>query len=351
MVASVRDLIIAANAGQSGGRGGSALESFLGALNQRQQSVDPLSTAVKLAEIKKFQMEMENQKTIQRERNQMQKVMDKAVKEGKVTKSVVIDDKGVKTTYSGKEAGAMVSPEALDALQSGDVERIKREFPLGVPQKLVNAAIREGVRVKTKEEKAKTRKENIDLAAKTVVQDINRGIKILEKNMDQFGPTTAAGPIGMFMKFIPASDAHTVEKFAESVKSNISIDRLQAMREASPTGGALGQIPVQQQRYLMQLLGSLEIEQKPKVLADNMKRIYNIYNDIIHGEGNGPERYRLSFDQTGREVEGGADWNGVSSIVGGSEEDTKDAESRYNELIEGGYTEEEAYGILQEEGY
>jgi len=105
------------------------------------------------------------------------------------------------------------------------------------------------------------KKAGTDLAAKTVVQDMGRGMQILEKNMEGL-ITTAAGPIGSVMQYLPASDADVLEKYATSVKSNISIDRLQAMREASPTGGALGQVPVQQQEYLMQLLGSLDVAQK-----------------------------------------------------------------------------------------
>jgi len=157
------------------------------------------------------------------------------------------------------------------------------------------------------------KKAGTDLAAKTVVQDMGRGMHVLEKNMDGL-ITTAAGPIGMVMKRLPATDADVLERYAESVKSNISIDRLQAMREASPTGGALGQVPVQQQEYLMQLLGSLDVDQKPDILLDNMKRIYNIYMDAIHGIGNGPPRKRISFNEEGVPVEGGVEWDGTEFV-------------------------------------
>ena len=168
-----------------------------------------------------------------------------------------------------------------------------------------------------KDKKAKARKEGINLAGQTVIEDLGRGIEVLENNREQI-ITTAAGPIGGFMAIIPfvgdATEAGQLNKLSESIKSNISIDRLQAMRESSPTGGALGAIPVQQQRYLMQLLGSLEITQMPQVLEDNMKRIYNIYNDAVHGFGNGPNggfRYKLSFDEMGRTISGGREWQGI----------------------------------------
>jgi hypothetical protein len=86
----------------------------------------------------------------------------------------------------------------------------------------------------------------------------------------------------------------------------------------------LGQVPFQQQQRLEQLLGSLDITQPQPVLVDNMKRIQNIYLDIIHGPGNGPKRERLSFDESGKRVPGGAPWRG------GSEESSDDI----NSLIE-----------------
>jgi hypothetical protein len=169
--------------------------------------------------------------------------------------------------------------------------------------------------VKDSEEKKLLRKMYVNRAAGTVTADIGRGIEVLEENMNRkVLPTTAAGPFAAILQYVPTTDAHKLERFATSVKSNISIDQLNQMRESSPTGGALGQVPVQQQIFLMQLLGSLEINQSPPVLLDNMRRIYNVYMDIIHGEGNGGERYRLTFDETGKTVPGGADWQGIPGM-------------------------------------
>ena len=36
------------------------------------------------------------------------------------------------------------------------------------------------------------------------------------------------------------------------------------------------------------------------MLVNNIKRAMNIYMDMIHGEGNGPDRYDLNFDHLGR---------------------------------------------------
>ena len=153
-------------------------------------------------------------------------------------------------------------------------------------------------------------------AFQTVVEDVGRAIDVLGKNRKKL-ITTGAGPLAVISKHIPGSDADTINRMMESVKSNISIDQLQSMREASPTGGALGQVPVQQQVFLMQVLGSLDVAQRPQVTEDNLRRVWNIYNDIIHGEGNGPRRYQLSFDESGRPREK-KEWGGIGKEMGKS---------------------------------
>jgi hypothetical protein len=55
------------------------------------------------------------------------------------------------------------------------------------------------------------------------------------------------------------------------------------MRENSPTGGALGQVPIQQQKRLEQVLGSLSLGQSPETIEANLKRVINIYIDIVYG--------------------------------------------------------------------
>lgn len=55
------------------------------------------------------------------------------------------------------------------------------------------------------------------------------------------------------------------------------------MREASPTGGALGQVPVQQQQYLMTVKGSLNATLQSDVLKENLNDVYNIYLDAMFG--------------------------------------------------------------------
>jgi hypothetical protein len=161
-------------------------------------------------------------------------------------------------------------------------------------------------------EKEKLRQDNRARAGGTVIQDIGRAIDTIQNNPNM---TTGAGAV---LSHVPYTDAKAVDGYIESALSNVGLDTLQAMREASPTGGALGQVPIQQQKRLEQVLGSLDMTQASPILLDNLKRVQNIYLDIVYGTpeqidgliragkvdpDRGQElmqRHELSFDEFGR---------------------------------------------------
>ena len=99
---------------------------------------------------------------------------------------------------------------------------------------------------------------------------INDAIKILK---DTPG---AAGMIGKVTKNIPSpipgqqNPAFTLSELLKSIKANVGFDELQKLREMSPTGGALGQVAVQELEYLQALLGSLEQGLDDKTLIKNL---------------------------------------------------------------------------------
>lgn len=147
-----------------------------------------------------------------------------------------------------------------------------------------------------KKEKAEDMKKT---QASLVVQDLGRALNYL-KDSEEKGYGMAAGPIaGTATSWIPGTPADTLEKLLESAKSNIGFDKLQAMRDASPTGGALGQVSEREIDLLQATAGKLSGDQPEHILEDNIKRMLNRYNDIVHGKGNGPKRLELSFDENG----------------------------------------------------
>lgn len=118
-----------------------------------------------------------------------------------------------------------------------------------------------------------------------MVEDIDRTLATVK---DSTIPTT--GLIGSVAKSVPGTGAADVSKLLVGLKANIGFDRLQQMREESPTGGALGQVAVQELESLQSIYGSLEQSQSKSQFEYNLKRLKNRYLDIIHGPGNGPAR-------------------------------------------------------------
>ncbi|WP_425084016.1 hypothetical protein [Ruegeria profundi] len=92
----------------------------------------------------------------------------------------------------------------------------------------------------------------------------------------------ATGVTGGLMSNIDSTRAGAVKNRLSTIKANIGFDKLQSMRDASPTGGALGQVSEFENRLLQAVFGSLEQAQSAKDIMYNLDRLEAIYNRIIH---------------------------------------------------------------------
>lgn len=72
---------------------------------------------------------------------------------------------------------------------------------------------------------------------------------------------------------IPGTKAFDLAREIESIKANIGFNELTAMREASKTGGALGQVAVQEIEFLQAVLGSLNQGQSVEQFNKNLQEI------------------------------------------------------------------------------
>ena len=119
------------------------------------------------------------------------------------------------------------------------------------------------------------------LMGSIVVNDaINRGMPMVDNWTAGFG--------GSLLSNLPGTDAADLSKLLESIKANAGFDKLQSMREASPTGGALGQVSNTELGFLQSVFGNLEQSQSPEQLRYNLQLFQYVYNSMIHGEGNHP---------------------------------------------------------------
>ena len=118
-------------------------------------------------------------------------------------------------------------------------------------------------------------------AGPTIVEDnIFRALDIIKES-----PRTTTG-MGSYLSNIPGTDAKSLKERLASIKANIGFDYLQAMREASPTGGALGNVSDKELQGLQSVFGSLEQSLDDAELTYNLNLLNYTYNNVIHGEGN-----------------------------------------------------------------
>ena len=125
--------------------------------------------------------------------------------------------------------------------------------------------------------------------ADNVLSQLDR-IESLAIDPDSFaglGFEGAAGPAYPAMQFIPTSDAYALSNIIQSVKANLSFDELQRMRDASPTGGALGQVSNIEIGLLQNSIAALNPalgEEAFKEQLDIVRSHYSNVRNLILGE-------------------------------------------------------------------
>lgn len=82
--------------------------------------------------------------------------------------------------------------------------------------------------------------------------------------------TTGAGSV---LSNLPATDARNFAAELNTLKANIAFSELTAMREASKTGGALGQISDREEQLLSSTLGALDPGQSPANFQAQLTKI------------------------------------------------------------------------------
>lgn len=155
-------------------------------------------------------------------------------------------------------------------------------------------------KIDEQQRKEQGRQESLERKGDIVLDELRRGFEVLESPS-----LPETGTAGALLAGVPGTDAHALQQRLATVKANIGFDRLQEMRENSPTGGALGNVTIGELQRLEAVMGSLIQSEKKEDLQYNMARLNNIYLDTIHGEGKGPERMPLSAPPEQKENEFG----------------------------------------------
>lgn len=111
-----------------------------------------------------------------------------------------------------------------------------------------------------------------------VLEDIDRALSGLDQGM-----LPTSGPLGGALSNVPGTQAFDVGRLLDTVRANSGFDRLQAMRDSSPTGGALGQVSEREMTLLQAAIGNLSQSQSEQQLKYNLNRVRRIYDEIING--------------------------------------------------------------------
>lgn len=100
------------------------------------------------------------------------------------------------------------------------------------------------------------------------LETARRTIEAVDQVLPKISNLTAG--VGSILSRVPGSSAANVSAELSSVASNVAFKALQAMREASKTGGALGQVSERELDLLSAVEGSIRQNQSPANLRKNL---------------------------------------------------------------------------------
>lgn len=212
---------------------------------------------------------------------------------GRPTTTVTVGGAEQPNPYANYPDGTLIEgPPNTSPLPDGQYWEVRN----GQPSVAVAAGSEAEQDAITADEKAQTRRDYDARSGRTVLRDVNRGISLLddiygkstsgqrESDVDFGLNTVASGAKRVAMAQVPGTPEYVFKRNIRSAKSNIGLDRLQGVRDFSPTGGALGQIPVQQQEKLEETIGALDDLGLPRAyLEENLRSANNDYLDIVYG--------------------------------------------------------------------
>lgn len=135
---------------------------------------------------------------------------------------------------------------------------------------------------------------------KAVAETANIKAKIVMDKVDEALKETgffSTGLTGSVLGMVPGTGAYNLEATLDTIKANIGFNELQAMRQASPTGGALGSIAVRELDMLQAVLASLKKGQTQDKLVSGLNQVKQHYSN-----------WKNAVDQSAV-VEGGAPSN------------------------------------------
>jgi len=141
----------------------------------------------------------------------------------------------------------------------------------------------------SKDIKANEVGEKRDQKKAALLRQADSVLETIKDSKDLTGYSTAG--IGGMANVLPMTEARKLAGNLTTIKANLGFDRLQQMRDMSPTGGALGQVAVQELASLQATVAALDQLQKPSDLKAALEKIEKHYtawrNTLSEGGASG----------------------------------------------------------------
>ena len=129
------------------------------------------------------------------------------------------------------------------------------------------------------EEAKATGREQELRSASIVLEDIDRALNLAQTSE---WPTT--GFFGSLMSNVQGTDAYDLSELIGGIGANLSMTKLQELRNASTTGGSgLGQVTENEHKIMQDTYGSLIQSQSREQFLFNLQRLRDVYSAIVDG--------------------------------------------------------------------
>ena len=184
----------------------------------------------------------------------------------------------------GQDFGDPPKDTAWQRDEQGKVVMDERGIPMALPIQGTQTFARQQ-KVLTQETKSG---EEVVVTGGVVLGNINQIKNAIEKSTL---PTTGLG--GQILRNIGGTAALDINRLIDPIQASIGFDRLQRMREASPTGGALGQVSERELDLLMATLSSLDQAQSEEQFLQSLDKVETRYKNIIKKFNVYPEQAML----------------------------------------------------------
>lgn len=133
-------------------------------------------------------------------------------------------------------------------------------------------------------------------SAKNVLDTIDR-LETMVSGESFLAPVT--GFSGDLLSRIGGTPANDARNLVETIKANVQFDKLQALRDASPTGGAVGQLSDPEREAMGKTIQALEQSQTQEQFLTNLEAVKVQFADTVHGYSKMSEQQLESVDPSG----------------------------------------------------